>query len=136
MTAQAAMFEYTAAERYATAAANNNSGAQRKERGQGAARDAEGDEWYLDTLYLLRQFVAGKRAGETFAFEDFRAYSETCQLRPPHSHKCWGALPRMALAQGVPIVMTDRTRPASSPRTNAHRVSLWMVIDPEANPSA
>jgi len=135
MTVQAAMFQYGAAERYATAHANNNSGAQRKSRGQDAVRDAEGAEWYADAIYLLRQYVSSMRPGDLFAFEDFRAYTETCELRAPHTHKCWGALPRMAVSQGVNIRMTDRTRPASSPRTNSHRVSLWMVTEPIEEPA-
>ena len=130
MTAQAGMFPYPAAERHATAARNNNSGLQRKERGQQAAMDAESAKWKADTLFLMRTYVSSFVIGDVFAFEDFRAYCATCDHPEPHTHKVWGSFPAVAKANGIPIAMTDKTRKASSPRTNAHRINLWVVTGP------
>lgn len=116
-----------AATHYAGAARNNNSGKQRKDRGQDATMDKESAAWKEKALFLLRVYVRDRGVGAMFAFEDFRVYAKQCALPEPHSHKVWGAFPSVAKAAGVPIAMTDRTRTASSPRTNGHRVSLWRV---------
>lgn len=52
-------------------------------------------------------------------------HCDTCGLPDPHSHKVWGSLPRVLMKAGLPMVMTDKTRKAHSPKTHAHRVNLW-----------
>ena len=53
------------------------------------------------------------------------AYCDTCGLPAPHCHKVWGSLPRVLIKANLPMVMTDQNRKAHSPRTHAHRVTLY-----------
>lgn len=122
---QADLILTNAAERHAGAKQNARDGKSLKQAGQDRAVENEAAEWRERALYLLRVFVAGQDMGALFAMEDARAYMASCGHPDPVDHHVWGALPRLAVAVGIPMEMTDRTRPAHSPRTHAHRVSLW-----------
>lgn len=125
---QADLILTNAAERHAGAKQNARDGQSLKQAGQDRAVENESAEWRERALYLLRAFVAGQDMGPLFAMEDARAYMASCGLADPHDHHIWGALPRQAVAAGIRIRMTDRTREAHSPRTRAHRISLWEVL--------
>lgn len=116
-----------AAERHKNAGRNGSCGEQQKRRGQQQVVENESREWRERALFLLRVYVKGLGPGSLFAMEDARAYMDTCGLPAPHHHNCWGSLPSQALGAGIPIKRTGRTRPANSPRTHSHPVTLWEV---------
>lgn len=119
---QAELIPVTAKERHASAAVP---GTERKKQGMAAALEAERAEWIERVTFLAKVYLNSLPVGALFAIEDLRAYTEVCELPAPHSHKVWGSLPRALIAAGLPMRATDRTRKAHSPRTHAHRVSLW-----------
>jgi hypothetical protein len=121
---QSSLIPTTAAERYKDVA---RTGKQRKADGQDAAMRAESERWKERAIFLLRVYVKQLGQGAEFAFEDVHAYLAGCGLAEPHTHHVWGALPGAAIRAGIPIRMTDRVRPAMSPRTKGHRVSVWLV---------
>lgn len=125
---QADLILTNAAERHKGAARNQRDGKALKKAGQQQVAENEPADWRERALFLLGVYVRGLGAGAVFAFEDFRAYAATCELPEPRDHHVWGALPRQAVAAGIRIRMTDRTREAHSPRTRAHRISLWEVL--------
>ena len=101
------------------------SGEQRKAEGQALVLENESKEWQERFTFLAKCYLASLPEGALFAIEDLRSYCDTCGLPEPHSHKVWGTLPRVLIKAGLPMVMTDQTRKAHSPRTHAHRVSLY-----------
>lgn len=101
------------------------SGAERKAAGQALALGNESGDWVDRFTRIARNYLASLPEGALFAMEDIRAYCDTCGLPEPHSHKVWGSLPRVLMKAGLPMVMTDQNRKAHSPRTHAHRVSLY-----------
>lgn len=101
------------------------SGKQRKASGQALVLENESKEWVERFTRIATNYLASLPKGALFAIEDVRAYAETCGLPDPHSHKVWGSLPRVLIKAGLPMVMTDKTRKAYSPKTHAHRVNLW-----------
>lgn len=101
------------------------SGEQRKAEGQALVLENESKEWLERFTFLAKCYVASLPVDALFAMEDVRAYCDTCGLPPPHTHKVWGTLPRVLIKAGLPMVMTDQNRKAHSPRTHAHRVSLY-----------
>lgn len=100
-------------------------GEQRKAAGQALVLENEPKEWVDRFTFLAKCYLASLPEGALFAMEDVRAYCDTCGLPAPHSHKVWGSLPRVLMKAGLPMVMTDQNRKAHSPRTHAHRVSLY-----------
>ena len=117
----------TAQERHKGAKANQRDGASLKKAGQQQVLENESAEWRGRALYLFRVYVQHLEPGSKFAMEDVRSYMASCGLADPHHHNCWGALPQKAVAAGLPIRRTDKTRPAHSPRTHNHPVTLWEV---------
>lgn len=107
------------------ASAAIKSGQQRKAEGQALVLENESKEWLDRFTFLAKCYLASLPEGALFAMEDVRSYCDTCGLPAPHSHKVWGTLPRVLIKAGLPMVMTDQTRKAHSPRTYAHRVSLY-----------
>lgn len=101
------------------------SGEQRKAAGQALVLENESGEWVERFTFLAKCYLASLPEGALFAMEDVRSYCDTCGLPEPHSHKVWGSLPRVLIKAGLPMVMTDQNRKAHSPRTHAHRVSLY-----------
>lgn len=101
------------------------SGEQRKAEGQSLVLENESKEWVERFTFLAKCYLASLPEEALFAIEDVRAYCDTCGLPEPHSNKVWGSLPRVLMKAGLPMVMTDQTRKAHSPRTHAHRVSLY-----------
>ena len=101
------------------------SGAERKAAGQALALENESGDWVERFTFLAKCYLASLPEGALFAIEDLRSYCDTCGLPEPHSHKVWGSLPRVLMKAGLPMVMTDKTRKAHSPKTHAHRVNLW-----------
>jgi len=100
-------------------------GEQRKAAGQALVLENESKEWVERFTFLAKCYLASLPEGALFAMEDVRSYCDTCGLPEPHSHKVWGSLPRVLIKAGLPMVMTDQNRKARSPRTHAHRVSLY-----------
>lgn len=96
-----------------------------KAAGQAIALFNEPTSWVERFLDVAREYLASLPDGALFAIEDVRAYADTKGLPAPHTHKVWGSLPRVMLREGLPIAQTDRSRKARSPRTHAHRVTLW-----------
>lgn len=96
-----------------------------KAAGQALALFNEPASWVERFLGIAREYLASLPDGALFAIEDVRAYADTQGLPAPHTHKVWGSLPRVMLREGLPIAQTDRSRKARSPRTHAHRVTLW-----------
>ena len=80
--------------------------------------------WADNAIASLRLFCVGR---QRFAFEEFREAAPSYGLEPPPSHKAWGALPRIAVREGL-IRSTTEYRPATSPRTHAHPVRVWEVV--------
>lgn len=103
-------------------------GEQRKSAGQALVLENEPKEWVDRFTFLAKCYLASLPEGSLFAIEDLRNYCDTCGLPEPHSHKVWGSLPRILLKAGLPMVMTDKTRKAHSPKTHAHRVNLWAKV--------
>lgn len=101
------------------------SGEQLKAAGQALALENEHEEWVKRFTFLAKCYLASLPEGALFAIEDLRSYCDTCGLPEPHSHKVWGSLPRVLIKANLPMVMTDQNRKAHSPRTHAHRVSLY-----------
>lgn len=101
------------------------SGAERKAAGQALVLENESGDWVERFTFLAKCYLASLPPDALFAMEDIRAYCDTCGLPEPHSHKVWGSLPRVLMKAGLPMVMTDKTRKAHSPKTHAHRVNLW-----------
>lgn len=100
-------------------------GHARKAAGQALVLENERQEWVDRFTFLASCYLKSLPVGALFAFEDLRAYCDACGLPEPHTHKVWGSLPRVLLKAGLPMVMTDRTRKAHSPKTHAHRVALY-----------
>lgn len=119
---QADLLPVDAKQRASTAV---KSGQQRKAEGQALVLENESKEWLERFTFLAKCYLASLPEGALFAIEDLRAYADTCGLPQPHSHKVWGSLPRALIKAGLPMVMTDKTRKAHSPKTHAHRVNLW-----------
>jgi hypothetical protein len=122
---QAQLFMINAAERHALAQRNQSTGEIRKQRGQLRVLEKAGLPWIDRALFLFGVYVKGLGPGSRFAVEDVRAFMFECGLQPPHDHHAWGPLPCQAVAKGIAIRRTDQTRKAISPRTHAHRVTLW-----------
>ena len=101
------------------------SGQCRKAAGQSLVLENERQEWVERFTFLATCYIKALPDGALFAFEDVRAYCDTCGLPDPHAHQVWGTMPRVLLKAGLPFVMTDRTRKAHSPKTHAHRVTLY-----------
>lgn len=103
-------------------------GEQRKAAGQALVLENEPKEWVDRFTFLAKCYLTSLPDEALFAIEDIRAYCDTCGLPEPHSHKVWGSLPRVLIKAGLPMVMTDLIRKAHSPKTHAHRVSLYKKL--------
>lgn len=104
-----------------------NVGQQLKLAGQGAAlaNAGAGSDWKGDALFALRLFLSLKGDDDTFAMEDFRRWAiDGRYLAEPAHHNAWGAIPRVAAAQGM-CVWTGDFRPAASAKTHGHPVRLY-----------
>ena len=102
-------------------------GMERKQAGQERALKNEAPEWRVAALVLLEKFCSQHHAGHAFAFEDYRTFALSRGLQHPHAHQCWGALASAAAKAGM-IERTGDYRPANSPRTNRHPVTMWRVV--------
>lgn len=101
-------------------------GMERKQAGQARALKNEAPEWKIHALVLLEKFCSRHGEGYVFAFEDFRTFALSRGLQHPHAHQCWGAL-ASAAARAQLIAQTGEYRPANSPRTHRHPVTMWKV---------
>ena len=102
---------------------SQKTGQQLKLEGQQLTLDLAG-EWTSNAIAALRLFCVGR---DRFAFEEFRSAAAAYGLAAPRSHKTWGALPRVAVKEGI-IRPTTEYRAATSPRTHAHPVRVWEVV--------
>lgn len=90
------------------------------------AQVQEGQEpWIAQAMALLRRYLA-HYAGPEFKIESFRTFAVACGLPAPRSHHAWGALPRLAVRDGL-IEWTGRYEPATSVRTHGHPVRVYRV---------
>lgn len=128
---QADIFITTAAELHGKAV---KCGKDRAKAGKDKALRAASDEWKSKAFFLAKAYVASLPDLATFCMEDIRAYYRVCRLPEPHHHNCYGGLLAHFKARGLPIVMTDETRPAHSPRTHGKDVALWQVVRQKRNP--
>lgn len=99
-----------------------------KREGQQRAAEHAGSEWSAMILKALRLWlnVIKAQGRNEFRFEEFRA---TCtKAMQPVSSKAWGALPRMAVRDGL-IMATGKYAQATSEKTHAHPVMVWRVAD-------
>lgn len=104
--------------------------AELKHAGQQLALDFSG-EWKDDVIVAFAGWVAMQKAKglRSITIEQFRA-STTLQ---PHSHKAWGALPRILVAKGLIRPALDgegqqRYQRAAAPKTHAHPVAVWEIV--------
>lgn len=105
------------------------SGKDLKEQGQQLALFNAGPEWLEATLRNLEQFCKERKAANQpeFRFEEFRQVLEQAGADLPHSHKAWGAVPRVAADRKI-IAPTSRYEAAQSRRTHAHPVRVWRAM--------
>lgn len=122
---QADLLPVTAQSRAATAV---HSGADRRNAGIAQVLDNEKAEWIERAVFLAKSYLSSCPDDALFAIEDIRAYFDVCGLPPAHHHNVYGSLPRVLIKAGLPMVATDCTRRAHSPRTHAHRVTLYRKV--------
>lgn len=82
---------------------------------------AEPERWREAALFELREFAA--RHGR-FTLEQFRIWWLGKGYPPPHSHKVWGGLTRLAERDRI-IAATGSYKRAASPKTHGHPVMIW-----------
>jgi len=109
-----------------TATRVSGRGMERKQAWQERALKNEAPEWRIHALVLLEKFCRHHGEGYVFAFEDLRTFALSRGLQHPHAHQCWGALASAAAREGL-IEPTGEYRPANSPRTHLHPVTMWKV---------
>lgn len=109
---------------------NATASRQAKEYGQQLAIDFA-TEWKDAVLLELRGWLAIHKAKgfTTMTFEQFRHDAK----EQPKTHKCWGAIPRIACGLGLiaPMNHPDGTpvmRPAESVKTHSHPVRVWRCL--------
>lgn len=100
-------------------------GQRLKRDGQDAVLSANAG-WTDRALATLRVWLDLPEHDKTFAIEDFRRWAITDGgLDFPSHHNAWGGLPRLAVNAGL-IVWTGEYRPATSAKTHAHPVRLYV----------
>lgn len=104
------------------------SGADRRDAGIEQVLSNERTEWIDRAVFLSKCYLSSIPDDGLFAIEDIRAYFDVCGLPPAHHHNVFGSLPRVLIKAGLPMEPTDRTRKAHSPRTHAHRVTLYRKV--------
>ncbi len=105
-----------------------HSGANRRDAGMQQVLDNEKSEWLARAIFLAKSYLSSMPDDALFAIEDIRAYFDVCGLPSAHHHNVYGSLPRVLIKAGLPMVPTDCTRKAHSPRTHAHRVALYRKV--------
>lgn len=100
-------------------------GQRLKREGQDAVIAANAG-WADCALAALRVWLSLPLHDKTFAIEDFRRWALVDGgLDQPSHHNAWGGLPRLAVAAGL-IVWTGEYRAATSAKTHAHPVRLYV----------
>lgn len=104
------------------------SGREQKQLGLDLVTENAGD-WMEYIIEKLRAFCKVRKdiGRKTFRMEELRDVAVTQQWKMPHHANAWGALPRVALRDGI-IAFTGLYENATSPRTRSHPVKIWCAL--------
>ena len=101
---------------------------QHKEQGQQMALFSN-QSWSTLIMDELAFFCALRKVRNEpiFRFEEFRYFAEQDGIESPTTHKAWGAIPRIAVKQGL-IKWTGDHQQAQSLKTHGHYVKTWCAL--------